>query len=82
MRISSKQNIAVGSLLLVLSAFFSIALILQLLDFGSFGPGHGNIFFGTGQMLYSVYGFSSVLIPIFLLAAALACFASKWTARK
>lgn len=82
MRISSKQNIAVGSLLLVLSAFFSIALILQLLDFGSFGPGHGNIFFGTGQMLYSVYGFSSVLIPVFLLAAALACFASKWTARK
>ena len=44
MRISSKQNIAVGSLLLVLSAFFSIALILQLLDFGSFGPGHGNMF--------------------------------------
>lgn len=82
MIISSKQNIAVGTLLLVLSAFFSIALILQLLDFGSFGPGHGNIFFGTGQMLYSVYGFSSVLIPIFLLAAALACFASKWTARK
>lgn len=82
MRISSKQNIAVGSLLLVLSAFFSIALILQLLDFGSFGPGHGNIFFGTGRMLYSVYGFSSVFIPIFLLSAALACFASKWTARK
>ncbi len=68
--------------MLVLSAFFSIALILQLLDFGSFGPGHGNIFFGTGRMLYSVYGFSSIFIPIFLLSAALACFASKWTARK
>ena len=33
-------------------------------------------------MLYSVYGFCSILIPGFLLLSGLSCFASKWTARK
>ncbi|MGP1459472.1 MAG: DNA translocase FtsK [Treponema sp.] len=80
MKLSNKPNIAAGVFLLVLSAFFSIAFMLQLLDFGSFG--RGNLFFFTGKMLSSVYGFSSALIPLFLLAAALSCFASTWTVRR
>lgn len=35
-----------------------------------------------GGMLYSVYGFSSILIPGFFLVAGLSCFATTWTARK
>ena len=68
--------------MLLLAALFSISLILLPLDYGVSGPGHNNIFYILGDMLYSVYGFCSILIPAFLLTAGLSCFASKWTARK
>lgn len=66
----------------MLAALFSISLILLPLDYGVTGPGHNNILYLLGDMLYSVYGFCSILIPGFLLVAGLSCFASKWTARK
>ena len=68
--------------MLLLAALFTISLILLPLDYGVAGPGHSNIFYMLGDMLYSVYGFCSILIPAFLLIAGLSCFASKWTARK
>lgn len=82
MKLSNKPNIVAGSVLLLVAAFFSISLILQALDFGSFGPGRETILYQLGFMLTSVYGFSSILIPVFLFTAAISCFASKWTARK
>ena len=82
MKSSNKPNVAVGIILLLAAAFFSIALILHGLDFGILGPGRNNILFSLGQMLFSVYGYSSILIPLFLFVAAIACFASKWTSQK
>jgi len=82
MKTSNKSSLITGIVLLALSALFSISLILQLLDFGITGPGNDNILFTLGQMLYTVYGFSSILIPGFLLISGLSCFATKWTARK
>ena len=82
MRASNKSTIITGAVLLLLAALFSISLILLPLDYGISGPGHNNIFYILGDMLYSVYGFCSILIPAFLLTAGLSCFASKWTARK
>ena len=82
MKLSNKPNIAAGIVLLLVAAFFSISLILQALDFGSFGPGRENLLYQLGSMLTSVYGFSSILIPVFLFYAAISCFASRWTARK
>lgn len=82
MKSSNKPNVAVGILLLLAAAFFSIALILRGLDFGILGPGRNNILFSLGQMLFSVYGYSSALIPLFLFVAAISCFASKWTSQK
>ena len=82
MKSSNKPNVAVGILLLLAAAFFSIALILRGLDFGILGPGRNNILFSLGQMLFSVYGYSSVLIPLFLFVAAISCFPSKWTSQK
>ena len=82
MKSSNKPNVAVGILLLLAAAFFSIALILRGLDFGILGPGRDNILFSLGQMLFSVYGYSSTLIPLFLFVAAISCFASKWTSQK
>lgn len=86
MKISNKPNIAAGSILLLVAAFFSISLALLPLDFGAFGPCQENplyiVAFTLGDMLFSVYGYSSILIPLFLFISGLSCFASKWTARK
>ena len=82
MRASNKSSIITGAVLLLLAALFSISLLLLPLDYGVAGPGHNNIFYLLGDMLYAVYGFSSILIPAFLLVAGLSCFAAKWTARK
>ena len=82
MKPSNKSSIVTGTILLSLAAVFSICLLLQLLDFGVGGPGHNNIFYYIGNMLTAVYGFSSILIPIFLLISGLYCFATIWTAQK
>ncbi len=82
MRASNKSSIITGVVLLALAALFTISLILLPLDYGVTGPGHNNIIYLLGDMLYSVYGFCSILIPAFLLISGLSCFASKWTARK
>ena len=76
----NKALSAAGVILLLLAAFFSISLMLVLLDFGTVS--HSNIIFLLGHMLATAYGFSSVLIPVFLLIAATACFSGKWTSRK
>lgn len=72
--------------MLLIAAFFSISLALIPLDFGAFGPSKNSFLYITaltlGDMLFSVYGFSSILIPIFLFIAGLSCFASKWTSKK
>ena len=82
MRASNKSSIITGAVLLLLAALFTISLILLPLDYGVAGPGHNNIFYLLGDMLYSVYGFCSILIPGFLFVSGLSCFAAKWTARK
>ena len=86
MRISNKPNIAAGSILLLAAAFFLISLALLPLDFGAFGPSQDNLLYITaytlGDMIFTVYGFSSILIPLFLFVAGLSCFASKWTSKK
>ncbi len=82
MRASNKSSIITGAVLLSLAALFTISLILLPLDYGVSGPGHNNILYLLGDMLYSVYGFCSILIPGFLFVSGLSCFASKWTARK
>lgn len=82
MKTQNKSDIITGIGLLIISALFSISLILQPFDFGAMGPGKNNIFYALGKMLYAVYGFSSVLIPVFFAIAGLSCFSSKWTARK
>lgn len=82
MKTSNKSTIATGIALLLIAALFSISLILQALGFGMTEAGQKNIFYMLGNILYSVYGFSSILIPAFLFISGLSCFASKWSARK
>ena len=82
MKRAHKVLYAAGALLLLLAAFFTIALMFQLLNFGTFSTRQGNMLFSLGNMLATVYGFSSALIPLFLLIAAMTCFSLNWSARK
>ena len=82
MKTSNKSNITTGVVLLLIAAIFSISLILQALDFGSLGAGSSNPLFILGNVIFTVYGFSSILIPVFLFTAGLSCFATTWSARK
>ena len=79
---SVKPERAIGVALLLIAAFFSLALLLQLLDYGSFRPDGGNALFSLGRILTAVYGFSSALIPLFLFTSAVLCFADGWTPQK
>ena len=54
MRASNKSSIITGVALLSLAALFTISLILLPLDYGVSGPGHNNILYLLGDMLYSV----------------------------
>lgn len=81
MRISNKSSVITGAILLVIAALFSISLLFIPLSIVLNGNTN-SLFLLLGDMLYSSYGFSSILIPIFLLVAGLSCFASTWTARR
>lgn len=75
-----KQNIALGMVLSILAAFFAASLLLQVLPNTS-----NNFLVSLGNVLYSTYGVSSVIIPLFLLIAAVDSFVSTadtWTMRK
>lgn len=82
MKTSNKSNFITGIILIVMAALFSISLFLQLLDFGMGGPGYNNILYNLGNMLVTVYGISSILVPIFLLVCGISSFVSKWTSQK
>ena len=71
MKTSNKSTVVTGVALLLVAALFSISLILQGLDFGMTEAGQKNIFFMLGNILYTVYGFSSALIPLFLFISGL-----------
>ena len=81
MRISNKSSVITGAILLLIAALFSISLLFIPLTFVLNGNTN-SLFFILGDMLFSSYGFSSILIPVFLLVAGLSCFASTWTARR
>ena len=55
MKTQNKSSNLTAVFLLVLSALFSISLLLQPFDFGAMGPGKDNLFYKLGKMLYSVF---------------------------
>lgn len=66
--------------LFCVAALFSIGIFLGLLDFGT----NKNIVFlaALGQMLVSVYGFCSALIPLFFFVAGSFCLSAKWSIQR
>lgn len=82
MKSSNKSSLITGVILIALSALFTISLLLLPFDYGYGNLGSSNMFTGLGRVLYSAYGFSSILIPVFLLISGLSCFATIWTSKK
>ena len=74
-------NICSGILLVLLAAFFSVALLVQFMGVGV-SNARISVFFRIGLILKSVYGSCSILIPIFLFAAACSAFSSAWNLKK
>ena len=82
MKQSDKLTIPTGILFLAAAAVILISIFLQFINFGSFRVFPLSAFYNFGRMLFSVYGFSSFLIPIFLFISAIMLFLPRWnTAR-
>ena len=73
MKSSEKISAVSGLILFILSALFFIAVLLQIFNIYT-NTGFLHILSNCGQMLYSVYGLSFILIPIFLLLQELVAF--------
>ena len=80
---TKKERIAAtltGIALYCVAALFSIGLFLGALNFGlSSGK---NILFKMGEMLVSVYGICSILIPVFFFVAGSFCLSAKWSVQR
>jgi len=82
MKRSEQVILFTGIMVLALAAIFMISLMPQLFNFGSEGPGGGTMLYTFGHMIFSVYGFSSLLIPVFLFTVAIVMFSPEWNDRK
>lgn len=81
MKNNNKYSSIAGIALFVLAALFSVCLLLVAVDFGGMSPAQSSFFYILGKIFVRAYGFCSVCIPFFLIAAGLQCFNSKWSAK-
>ena len=73
-------SVICGILIFLLAAFFSTAIILNIVDYKP--EGSLAFLWNLGSTLMGSYGFSSILIPGFLLVAGAFCFDSQWTVQR
>ena len=71
-------SIAAGCILLILAAFFSISIISYML---ATEAAESGLVFSTGNLICTVYGITSIFIPVFFCAAAFQCFFSRWSVK-
>ncbi len=74
-------SIVAGAILFVLAAIFTVAIFLKVFDYGT-NSEHQGILLQLGSMLYTSYGFCSLLIPLFFIVAGSFCFDSKWSVQR
>ncbi len=80
MKQSEKSIILGGIVLLILAAFFTISIMVQFLNYGI--TNKILVFFKIGQILFSAYGYSCVLIPIFLFVASILFFSVNFSKKR
>lgn len=73
---NNRTTAAVSYVLFALALILSVVLIAGLLPAGA---GSGGLVAKLGGALYSVYGFSSFLIPVFLVVSGLFCMDERWS---
>lgn len=72
MKKNEQSNFLLGIILMIIAAFCVISLMLHLLSFTNQESGAGIQYFGA--MIFTVYGYSSFLIPIYLFTTAILLF--------
>ncbi len=77
-----RSSIVVGFVLFILAALFSVLLLMQFLCYGFYDSKVESVFFNFGKVLFSVYGYTSILIPVFLVSAGTISIMSDWTIKK
>lgn len=82
MKQSEKLTIASGVLFLLGAAIFIISLMLHFLDYGVALPYFFDKCQNFGSILFSIYGISSFLIPVYLFVAAIFLFLPTWTFKR
>ena len=80
MKQSEKSIIFGGIVLLFLAAFFTISIMVQFLNYGV--TKELLVFFEIGAILLSVYGYSAILVPVFLFAASISLFSGKFSKKR
>ena len=80
MKQSEKSIIFGGIVLLFLAAFFTISIMVQFLNYGV--TKEISSFFRIGGILLSAYGYSAILVPIFLFASSLTLFTAGFTKKR
>ena len=76
-----RAAIITGTLLFMVAAFFSVSIILGILDFGSLSRS-SNLAYRFGFMLVSVYGVCSLFIPAFFFVAGCFCLDAQWSLQR
>ncbi len=79
MKLFDKISISLGIFALLLAALFILFLIPQFLNFGLASSSSASVFGMFGEALVSVYGFSALLIPVFLVVVGIISFSASWT---
>lgn len=79
MKHSERPVIISGAVLLLAAAFFTISILSHFVHFGTES---GIFLLSIGSILFSVYGFSCFLIPVFLFVSAMVLFMPNWDLKK
>ena len=75
-------SVVAGSILFILAAIFTIAIFVRIFDYGANPDSDRSSLFKLGHMLYSAYGFCSLLIPLFFIISGSFCFDSHWSVQR
>lgn len=82
MKQSEKPAVVAGAFLMTFAAVILTSLVIQLLDFGIAPSAFALALSNFGRMLYTVYGISSFLIPVYLFVSAIMLYLPGFTKRR
>ena len=82
MKRSERGVFAAGMIFLAVSALCTVSLAVSLIGLGITEPVGGRFLYEFGRMLFSVYGYSSFLIPVYIFTAGIMLMVSDCSKRK